>query len=94
MHPDDFYSDKSNSASRELPSKIDTLDDAIAYLQMARHTKGGDVKFRLVDDSYTHDSGHYREVSDVVLKTTGGSRFLMSKSRRDDDEDYVLFAYE
>jgi hypothetical protein len=95
MHPDDFYGnhDRSNANSTpNLPSSIDTLDDAIAYLQRARATMGGNVKFRLVCvcDGFEHDEDEYARVEDVILT---GNKSLMPKSHRSENNDYVLFCY-
>ncbi len=93
MHPDEFYSSKARSTSKELPYLIDTLDDAIAYLQLARQTMSGNAKFRLACADYTHLVDEYRDVVDVVL--TGKS--LLPKAHRndnDDNDEFVLFAYE
>ena len=94
MDPD-FYDSKARSearsTSKQLPSTIDTLDDAIAYLLLARQTMGGNTKFRLACGDYTDDCDEYREVSDIVLR---GNKSLLPKARRNDDEDYVLFVYE
>ena len=91
MHPDDFHSSKSRSTSKELPSTIDTLDDAIAYLQLARQTMSGNTKFRIVCADYTHDSDEYREVVNVVLT---GNKSLMPVAHRNHIEEFVLFAYD
>jgi len=91
MHPDVFDPSRSNNTSKELPSSIDTLDDAIAYLQRARSTMGGNTKFRLVCADYTHDSDEYRNVVDVVLT---GNKSLLPKAHRNDIEEFVLFAYD
>lgn len=92
MHPDDFYGNSNNKSntSNALPSEINTLDDAIAYLQKARQTMGGNTKFRVVDNSYTKEWDEYQPVNDVILT---GNKSLMAKSRRGDNEDYVLFVY-
>jgi len=91
MHPDDFYGNSNNkSNTKELPSEIDTLDDAIAYLQKARQTMGGNTKFRVVDNSYTKEWDEYQCVNDVILT---GNKSLMAKYRSGDNEDYVLFVY-
>ena len=90
MH-DDFGPSRSNNTSKELPSRLDTLDDAIAYLQLARQTMGGNTKFRLVCADYTHDSDEYRDVVDVVLT---GNKSLLPKAHRNDNEEFVLFAYD
>jgi hypothetical protein len=93
MHPDDFNGnhDRSNANSTpNLPSSIDTLDDAIAYLQRARATMGGNTKFRLVADGREHDEDYYARVEDVILT---GNKSLMPKSHRKEGNDYVLFCY-
>ena len=91
MHPDDFYGNSNNkSNSKELPSSIDTLDDAIAYLQKARQTMGGDVKFRIVaadEESYVEE---YREVNNVILT---GQQSLMGRMNGSSNGEYVLFVY-
>lgn len=87
MTPDDFR----KFEPKQLPSTLNTLDDAIAYLQLARQTMGGNTKFRLVCADYTHDSDEYQEVSDVVLT---GNKSLLPKARRNDIEEFVLFAYD
>ena len=76
---------------KQLPSTIDTLDDAIAYLQLARQTMGGNTKFRIACADYTHDSDEYRDVVDVVLT---GNKSLLPKAHRNDNEEFVLFAYD
>jgi hypothetical protein len=89
MYPDDFYGNSNNkSNTKQLPSGIDTLDDAIAYLQMARQTMGGNTKFRMVENGYSTDPDEYTQVNDVVLT---GNKSLMAKSRHSDNQDYVLF---
>jgi hypothetical protein len=89
MNPDDFYGNRNTSNNKNaLPSGIDTLDDAIAYLQMARQTMGGNAKFRMVENGYSTDPDEYRQVDDVVLT---GNKSLMAKSRHSDNQDYVLF---
>jgi len=85
----DDYKFNSNT-SNALPSEIDTLDDAIAYLQKARQTMGGNTKFRVVDNSYTKEWDEYQFVVDVILT---GNKSLMAKSRSGNNEDYVLFVY-
>ena len=92
MHTDDFYgnNDHHNTNNSNLPSSIDTLDDAIAYLQRARQTMGGKTKFRLVSDNYEYDSDEYSRVDDVIL--TGRSS-LMKKSHNKDENEFVLFVY-
>jgi len=85
----DDYKFNSNT-SNALPSEIDTLDDAIAYLQKARQTMGGNAKFRVVDNSYTKEWDEYQFVIDVILT---GNKSLMAKSRSGNNEDYVLFVY-
>jgi hypothetical protein len=91
MHPDDFYGNHDHrNTSNALPSEINTLDDAIAYLQKARQTMGGNTKFRVVDNSYTKEWDEYQPVNDVILT---GNKSLMAKSRSGDNEDYVLFVY-
>jgi len=85
---DDF--NYSNVNNNKLPSQINTLDDAIAYLQRARQTMGGNTKFRMVDSGYTTDSDEYQYVDDVILT---GNKSLMAKPGRNDNEDYVLFVY-
>jgi len=85
----DDYKFNSNN-SNALPSEIDTLDDAIAYLQRARQTMGGNTKFRVVDNSYTKEWDEYQFVIDVILT---GNKSLMAKSRSGNNEDYVLFVY-
>jgi hypothetical protein len=90
MHPDEFYSNRNANSTPALPSSIDTLDDAIAYLQRARETMGGNVKFRLVCDGNEHDEDEYARVEDVILT---GNKSLMPKSHRRENNDYVLFCY-
>jgi len=95
MHPDDFngnhdHRNTSNNTA-ELPSGIDTLDDAIDYLQRARATMGGKTKFRLVADCHRHVEEEYAPVVDVIL--TGVYNSLMPKSHRKENTDYVLFCY-
>jgi hypothetical protein len=85
----DDYKFNSNN-SNKLPSEIDTLDDAIAYLQVARETMGGNAKFRMVADGEETDTDCYYRVNDVVLT---GNKSLMAKSRFNDNRDYVLFLY-
>ena len=84
----------SNSSCNSLPSTIDTLDDAIAYLQKARETMGGKTKFRLSNSYHSiTDSDEYVQVDDVVLM---GTKSLMNrkKSFSSENEEYVLFVYE
>lgn len=86
MNPPFYPSDNDNA----LPSEIDTLDDAIAYLQKARQTMGGDVKFRIVSagvETYVED---YREVDNVILT---GQQSLMGKMNGSSNGEYVLFVY-
>jgi len=83
----DDYKFNSNT-SNALPSEIDTLDDAIAYLQKARQTMGGNVKFRMLENGYSTDPDEYMQVGDVVLI---GNKSLMAKSLNSDNQDYVLF---
>jgi hypothetical protein len=93
MHHDDFNGnpDLINAVSTpNLPSSIDTLDDAIAYLQRARQTMGGNTKFRLVCDGHEHDVDEYFQVEDVILT---GNKSLMPKSHRKEGNDYVLFCH-
>ena len=91
MHPDDFHGNHDHrNTSNALPSEIDTLDDAIAYLQKARQTMGGNTKFRVVDNSYTKEWNEYQCVNDVILT---GNKSLMAKSRSGNNEDYILFTY-
>jgi hypothetical protein len=94
MHPDDFNGnhDRRNTSNNtaELPSSIDTLDDAIAYLQRARATMGGNTKFRLVADGNEHDEDYYGPVGNVILT---GNNSLMLKSHRRENNEYVLFCY-
>jgi hypothetical protein len=91
MHPDDFNGNHDHrNNTTELPSTIDTLDDAIAYLQRARATMGGKTKFRLVYDANEHDEDEYAPVGDVILT---GNKSLMPKSHRRQGNDYVLFCY-
>jgi hypothetical protein len=86
----DFMS--SSSSCNSLPSSIDTLDDAIAYLQKARETMGGKVKFRLSCADYITDSDEYHQVGDVVL--TGTKSLMNRNSFRSENGEYVLFVYE
>ena len=86
MNPPFYPSDNINA----LPSEINTLDDAIAYLQKARETMGGNVKFRLVVDGEEHNSDEYCRVDDVMLT---GNKSLKEKSHRNSNGDYVLFIY-
>ena len=79
-----------SNTSNTLPSEIDTLDDVIAYLQKARETMGGKVKFRLVVDGEEHNSDEYCRVDDVMLT---GNKSLKEKSHRNSNGDYVLFIY-
>lgn len=79
-----------SNTSNALPSEIDTLDDAIAYLQKARETMGGNVKFRLVADGEEYNSDEYYRVEDVMLT---GNKSLKKKSHRNSNGDYVLFIY-
>jgi hypothetical protein len=91
MHPDDFYGNRNTSDnSNALPSEIDTLDDAIAYLQRARQTMGGNAKFRIVTSEEQNNTDWYYQVDDVVLT---GNNSLMAKSRPNDNVEYVLFLY-
>ena len=79
-----------SNTSNALPSEIDTLDDVIAYLQKARETMGGKVKFRLVADGEEYNSDEYCRVDDVMLT---GNKSLKEKSHRNSNGDYVLFIY-
>jgi hypothetical protein len=89
MNPDFIGS---NSSCNSLPSSIDNLDDAIAYLCKARETMGGKTKFRLSCADYIGDSDEYRQVDDVVL--TGTKSLMNRKSFRSENEEYVLFVYD
>lgn len=79
-----------SDCSSNLPSNIDTLDDVIRYLQEARKVVGGDTKFRIVGEYEVGDSDEYRMIDDVILK---GSKSLMKKKGRDNDESFVLFVH-
>ena len=93
MHSDDFDGnhDRSNANSTpDLPSSIDTLDDAIAYLQRARATMGGETKFRLASDEYTHIRDEYSKVEDIIMIL--GKKSLMT-SPYPDGEGCVLLVH-
>ena len=93
MHPDDFnggHDRRNANTTSELPSTIDTLDDAIAYLQRARATMGGKTKFRLVCDGNEDNEYEYAPVGDVILT---GNKSLMPKLHRRQGNEYVLFCY-
>lgn len=80
-----------SDCSSNLPSTIDTLDDAIRYLQEARKVVGGDTKFRIVGEYEVDDSDEYRMLDDVILK---GSKSLMKKKVcHNDNESFVLFVH-
>jgi hypothetical protein len=92
MHPDEFHGNHDHrNTTAELPSSIDTLDDAIAYLQRARATMGGNTKFRIVADYHWHVEDEYAPVGDVIL--TEAYKSLMPKSHRRQENEYVLFCY-
>jgi hypothetical protein len=95
MHPDDFNGnhDRSNANSTpELPSGIDTLDDAIAYLQRARVTMGGKTKFRVALDEYTHVKDEYDKVEDIIMIL--GKKSLMTSPCPDGEgEGCVLLVH-
>lgn len=82
-----------SDCSSNLPSTIDTLDDAIRYLQEARKVVGGDTKFRIVGEYEENDSDEYRMLNDVIIK---GRKSLMKKKVRhndNDNESFVLFVH-
>ena len=90
MIDSDFDKFGHRNSTPNLPSSIDTLDDAIAYLQRARATVGGKTKFRLVCDGNEHDEDEYHDVGDVILT---GNKSLMPKSYRRERDEYFLFCY-
>ena len=96
MHPDDFYGnhDRSNAnTTTDLPSSIDTLDDAIAYLQRARATMGGNTKFRISLDEYSHNEDEYHKVEDILMII--GKKSMMASPYRGGEGavGYVLLVH-
>jgi hypothetical protein len=82
----------SGSAGTSLPKDINTLDDAIAYLNEVRKSIGGDVKFRLCASDYVGDTDEYQTVSDVAAY---GCKSFMSRNtfRSGENDTYVLLTY-
>jgi hypothetical protein len=87
MHPDEFYSNQPKESV--VPLNINTVGDAIAYLQKAAEKVGRDAKFRLVYSDYEDDSDEYRTANDVVLT---GKQSLRHNARMQDT--YVLFVHD
>lgn len=56
------------SQSTPFPTSINTVDDAIAYLQKARKSVGGNAPFRMVSDEESEFSNIYKKPFDVVIK--------------------------